>query len=382
MNFTVKPVSGKLNPGHQTLLPSVHHHRPLFLRPISSISFRTSPPPRSPSFSLALVRASSSSSFQISNASSEENPSSRLPNKSLNPLQNPNGYSTSATPALAGFPFSFIKTTLIATAAAAAIFFSRFKFFNVKPAFAALSTGVAATVETAPNDVAGEEEKEKMLEEHLDSNPSDVEALRSLMEIRIKNNKLQEAILVVDKLIELEPAEVEWPLMKSHLYIYSGDAESAKKGFSEIISNDPFRVEAYHGLVMAESQDDSSAELTQIDEKIQEAMKMCKKENRKNDLRDFKLLRAQILVIQGKYNDALNLYQELVKEEPRDFRPYLCQGIIYTLLRKNDEAEKSFEKYRRLVPKGHPYARYFEDNMIATKVFAQKVEKEMATSKS
>ncbi|KAK4396272.1 protein SLOW GREEN 1, chloroplastic [Sesamum angolense] len=90
--------------------------------------------------------------------------------------------------------------------------------------------------------------------------------------------------------MELEPEEVEWPMMRAHLYAYNGELELAKNGFNELLMKDPFRVEAYHGL-----------------------------------------------------------------EEPRDFRPYLCQGIIYTLLRKNGEAEKNFEKYRRLVPKGHPY---------------------------
>lgn len=387
MNYTVKPVATKVNYGRQPLIPSVHHHRPFFSRPITSLSFRTAPPLRSSqSYPLAPIRASSSSpppppppAFQFSNASSEDNHTPCLPNKSLNLQQNPNRHPLRTFPAV--FQFSFIKTTLIATAAAAAIFFSRFHFSNVKPAYASAS-GAAATVETTPNDAAADEEREKYFEEHLLSNPDDIEALRNLMEVRIKNRKMQEAIAVLEKLIELEPNEVEWPLMKSHLYIYTGDVESAKRGFSEIISKDPFRVEAYHGLVMAESQDESSGELEQIESRIEDAMKMCKKEDKKNDLRDFKLLLAQIRVIEGKYDEALKLYQDLVREEPRDFRPYLCQGIIYTLLRKNDDAEKSFEKYRRLVPKGHPYARYFEDNMIATKVFAQKVENERAGSKS
>lgn len=203
------------------------------------------------------------------------------------------------------------------------------------------------------------------------------------MEIRIKNQKTQEAILIVEKLIELEPDEVEWPLMKSHLHSYVGETELAKSGFNGIILKDPLRVEAYHGLVMAASQDDvDTEELNEIKKRIDMAMIMCKKENKKNDLRDFRLLLAQIHVIESKYDEAIKLYQDLVKEEPRDFRPYLCQGIIFTLLRNKVEAEKNFEKYRRLVPSGHPYARYFEDNMIATKVFAQKVENERTGSKS
>lgn len=231
-------------------------------------------------------------------------------------------------------------------------------------------------------DAISEEERERAIEEHLVTHPDDVEALRILMEIRIKNKKMLDAISIIDKLIELEPNETEWPLLKSHLYVNSGEIELAKVGFNEILKKDPFRVEAYHGLVMAASQDESIEELAEIEKKVEEGIKLCKKERKKSDLRDFKLLLAQIRVIEGKYEDALKVYQELIKEEPRDFRPYLCQGIIYTLLRKNNEAEKCFEKYRRLVPQGHPYARYFDENMIATKVFAQRAENERASSKS
>ncbi|KAJ8532908.1 hypothetical protein K7X08_015797 [Anisodus acutangulus] len=235
---------------------------------------------------------------------------------------------------------------------------------------------------TNVSDTVPEEQKESEIQEHLVSHPDDVEALRSLMEIYIKNKKMLDAISIIDRLIELEPNEPEWPLLKSHLYVNFGEVELAKVGFNEILKKDPFRVEAYHGLVMAASQDESIEEIQGIEKKVDEGMRLCKKENKKIDLRDFKLLLAQIRVIEGKYEDALKVYQELVKEEPRDFRPYLCQGIIYTLLRKSNEAEKCFEKYRRLVPQGHPYARYFDENMIATKVFAQRAENERDGSKS
>lgn len=226
------------------------------------------------------------------------------------------------------------------------------------------------------------QEEEKTLEEHLSSHPDDIQALKSLMEVKIKNGKVQEAIGILNQLINLEPEDSEWQLLKYHLHSYGGDHDSAKSGFEQILTKDPLRVEAYHGLVMAASAKESPDELKDVEKRILEGMEKCKKSKKKDDLRDFKLLLAQIRVIQGDYNDALKIYQELSKEEPRDFRPYLCQGIIYTLLGKNDDAEKNFGKYRRLVPKGHPYTRYFDDNMVATKVFAQKVENERAYSKS
>ncbi|XP_008794537.2 protein SLOW GREEN 1, chloroplastic-like [Phoenix dactylifera] len=263
---------------------------------------------------------------------------------------------------------SLLRPAGVVLAASAALLLARFHC-------PAPATAVSPPPATVQSDTLTEDEKERTLEEYLDSHPDDVRSLRALMELKVKSRKLPEAIDIVDRLIALEPGERDLPLLKAHLRNYSGDAETAKQGFEEVLQQDPFCVEAYHGLVMAASQSEESyAELDGILKRVEGALEMCKKAKKKEDLRDFKLLVAQIRVIEGKYEDALKIYEELVKEEPRDFRPYLCQGIIYTLLRKKDEAEKHFQKYRRLVPKGHPYARYFEENMMAMKIFGQMEE--------
>lgn len=196
------------------------------------------------------------------------------------------------------------------------------------------------------------------------------------MEVRIKAKKLQQAIEVIDRLIELEPEDTEWPMLKAQIHSYGGDFELAKKEFEEILAKDPVRVEAYHGLVMAYSE--SGQKMKELEKRIEGAMEKCKKEKKYKDFRDFKLLIAQIRVIEGNHWEALKVYEALVKEEPRDFRPYLCMGILYTLLKKKDEAEKQFEKFRKLVPRNHPYREYFVDNMVATKIFGEKAEREGA----
>uniref|UniRef100_A0A7N0RGT4 Chloroplast lumen common family protein n=1 Tax=Kalanchoe fedtschenkoi TaxID=63787 RepID=A0A7N0RGT4_KALFE len=331
------------------------HHRPPLSAPVSSISFQT-PPLKPVSFAKSLpVR-----SIKASSSSVERNAKSHL-SETLKPL---------AT--------SLLKSTCVAVAAAALVM-ARFGLGSL-PAIAAPISPLVMEKEYASG--LPDEEKERNLEEYLSSHPDDVEALRSLMELKIKNQKLQEAIGVIDRLIQIEPGEKEWPLLKAHLYSYNGEYETARAQFEEVLAKDPLRVEAYHGLVMAVSQSSSGDELKGVFERIEKAMEVCKKERKKEDLRDFKLLVAQIRVTEGNYNEALKVYQGLVKEEPRDFRPYLCLGIIYTLLKKSDEAEKQFHMYKRLVPKEHPYAQYFDDNMVATKVFSQKVAREMASSKS
>ncbi|WZZ66115.1 hypothetical protein YC2023_077485 [Brassica napus] len=315
--------------------------------------------PKHPTFApfRPLIRANSSFKHTPIKASSS---------KSQNPI----------TPLQKSTPFRLFKSTCITLTTAAALLFVN---LQLKP------PAIAAPVTPPPSTESKEqhvtlEEEERALEEHLATHPPDVDSLRSLMEVKIRSRKLTEAVEVVDRLIKLEPEEPEWPVLKANIFTYSGEIDSAKASFEEILAKDPLRVEAYHGLVMAYS--DAGLDLNEVESRIEEAMLRCKKENNHNDFRDFKLLLAQIRVIEGKHGEALKLYRELVKEEPADFRPYLCQGVIYTLLKKKDKAEEQFDKFRELVPENHPYREYFMDNLIASKLFSEKTQREMAGSES
>ncbi|KAE9621854.1 putative tetratricopeptide-like helical domain-containing protein [Lupinus albus] len=326
---------------------SLNLHRSSLPSSSSSPFFRSfKPPPLSTSsFKLSLIKSS------LNDPAFHNNPKHTFPDL-LQTLISP-----------------VVETTCIVIAATA------FFFTRHMPVTAANIPPLSTTVASEPNAVVAAE-SEGVLESRLSENPNDTEALRNLMELKIRARKINQAIQVIERLIEIEPEELEWPLLKANMHVYNDDQELARNVFEEILKRDPLRVEAYHGLVMAISE--SNQPLNGVLKRVEVAVENCKKEKKDSVVRDFKLLIAQIKVMEGYFSEALKNYQDLVKEEPRDFRPYLCQGIIYTLLRKKDEAEKHFEKFRGLVPKNHPYREYFEDNMFATKFFSQKFEREGA----
>eukprot|EP00268_Persea_americana_P009297 TRINITY_DN13703_c2_g1_i1.p1 TRINITY_DN13703_c2_g1~~TRINITY_DN13703_c2_g1_i1.p1 ORF type:complete len:357 (+),score=85.88 TRINITY_DN13703_c2_g1_i1:170-1240(+) len=271
-------------------------------------------------------------------------------------------------------PLSSLLKSISLSIATIALLLSR---FPTKPTFAAAAPPTTAESTPVAADAVQEEEEEKEKEkertflEYLDSHPDNEDALKALMATQIKLGKLIEAIDSVDRLILLQPTKKEWLLLRSHLHLHVRDVETAKSAFEDIIAADPFDIEAYHGLTMAVAQS-GPGELDALIGRIEDVMESCKKAKMKENLRDFKLLVAQIKVVEEKFEDALKLYQELVKEEPRDFRPYLCQGILYTLMGKKEDAEQQFGKYRRLVPRGQPYSRYFDEKELMKKGFSFK----------
>nr|VDC62511.1 unnamed protein product [Brassica rapa] len=253
-------------------------------------------------------------------------------------------------------PFRFLKSTCITLTTAAALLSLN---LHLKP------PAIAAPL-TPPNTM---EEKETALEEQLAAHPHDVDTLRSLMEVKFRSGEFTDAIKLTDRLIKLEPDQPKWPVQKAKCFLYSGDKESAKTVYQEILAKDPLRPEAHHGLCMASS--DEGLDWKKVESIIEEAMLSCRKENRHKEYRGFKLLMAQIRVVRGKHGEALKLYQELAEEEPGDFWPYFCQGAIYTLLNKEDKAEEQYLKFKKLVPENYNYIEDFlVSNLFAGELFS------------
>ncbi|KAK7301528.1 hypothetical protein RJT34_12394 [Clitoria ternatea] len=97
------------------------------------------------------------------------------------------------------------------------------------------------TSESFTEDVSKEvEEAEKAIEEQLRRNPDDTDALRSLLEVKVKGHNIEGAI-----------------------------------------KKDLFHVEVYHGLVMVTS--DSNEPLTKM-KRVEVAVETCKKQKKDSDI--------------------------------------------------------------------------------------------------
>ncbi|XP_010486521.1 PREDICTED: protein SLOW GREEN 1, chloroplastic-like isoform X1 [Camelina sativa] len=234
---------------------------------------------------------------------------------------------------------SLLKTTFITLTAAAALF-SASSFLISKPALT--TTPVTTVLETT-------------LEKHLETHSNDVESLVSLAKIKFESDKCDQAIETMNRLIEIEPQEQKWPGMKARILSFFCKNKLAIEAFEEILSTDPIRVDALHYLVMEYY--DSKPKLLEAEKRIKYAIRRCKdmKKKKTKEIRGLRMLIAQIRVLEGNTVEAIRICEELVKEDPEDYKVYLFQGLVYTLLKKGDEAKKQFEQVARILPENHSY---------------------------
>ena len=220
--------------------------------------------------------------------------------------------------------------------------------------------------EEKENDNRRESEQSSPLSEFLETNSEAVDALKSLLQQKLENGEDEEALKILKRLVSAQPEVTEWKFLMARLLNEMGDTENARKVFEEILAHNPLSFEAlFENALLMDRRGEGEAVIT----RLQEALSIAEEKNKAKEARDVRLIMAQIQFLQKNVDEALNIYQQLTKEDPNDLRPYFCRGMIYSLLDKNVEAREQFAKYRELSPKRFDVEGYLRTPLSRMKLF-------------
>lgn len=92
----------------------------------------------------------------------------------------------------------------------------------------------------------GEIEDEEMYVKLLEQNPRNVEALKMVVNVKMKKGKTKEAVEYVERLIKIQPNEMEWRLLQALCYEMMGQLSMAKRLFKDILKQRPLLLRALH----------------------------------------------------------------------------------------------------------------------------------------
>lgn len=92
----------------------------------------------------------------------------------------------------------------------------------------------------------GDDEEEDMFEKILEREPRNVEALKVVVYGKMRRGRTSEAVKYVERLIKIQPREVEWRLLQALCYEMMGQLSTAKRLFKEILKKRPLLLRALH----------------------------------------------------------------------------------------------------------------------------------------
>ncbi|KAL6550176.1 hypothetical protein OROMI_020664 [Orobanche minor] len=87
---------------------------------------------------------------------------------------------------------------------------------------------------------------EEMCAKLLRENPENVDALKMFVNLLMRRGKTGEAVEYVEKLIELQPNEMEWRLLQALCCEMIGNLSKAKSLFQNILKQKPLLLRALH----------------------------------------------------------------------------------------------------------------------------------------
>uniref|UniRef100_A0A2N9G3A5 Uncharacterized protein n=1 Tax=Fagus sylvatica TaxID=28930 RepID=A0A2N9G3A5_FAGSY len=103
-----------------------------------------------------------------------------------------------------------------------------------------------ANMEEKRDTQEGKSEEEDMYEKVLEKEPRNVEALKVVLFGKMRRGETKEALKCVERLVDEEPDEVEWRLLKALCYETMGKLRKAKRLYKEILKERPLLLTALH----------------------------------------------------------------------------------------------------------------------------------------
>lgn len=235
-------------------------------------------------------------------------------------------------------------------------------------------------------------------EEALKQNPDDLSARRILARIytrligdqqqgKIKEDMLKRAIEQYRKITEMAPQDVNSWLMLGRLEKVAQNSVESEKAYKKVLELEPENEDALTGIAMvyADVGDTRRAAemLSRAAEKTPSLRTLAALASAYEQMRDYenaastlrraiemapqnpelKRALAQNLLLSGKLDESLALYQEMASEDPKDASLQLRISQIFRQQRKFDKAHEASRKAKEIDPESVEI-RYNEVNLL------------------
>ena len=190
----------------------------------------------------------------------------------------------------------------------------------------------------------------------LEREPENQTALKGLLEARLQlisqgSGKVEELLDPLQKLAKLNPAQAEYTVLLAQVQQQTGDREAAAQTYRNILALQPGNVDALQGFVTLLLQEERPAQAVDL---LQNTLKTASQTNQSQpgsvDVPAVQLLLGQVYVSQQQFQEALSLYDELIKQDANDFRPVFAKAIVFQEQGKTQEAQTLFTSAEDLAP--------------------------------
>jgi len=190
----------------------------------------------------------------------------------------------------------------------------------------------------------------------LQREADNVTALRGLLQVRLELigqgvGDIKDVVSPLEKLAKLNPETTEYGILLAQAKERTGDREGAAQAYRAILAAKPGEIKALQGLVnllLVQQRPEAAIGL------LQDTLKAATAANQSKpgsiDTTSVELILGQVYAVGKRFEEAIAIYDESAKANPKDFRPTLGKAIVLKEQGKTDEAKTLFDKATELAP--------------------------------
>lgn len=181
----------------------------------------------------------------------------------------------------------------------------------------------------------------------LEREPDNQTALRGLLDTRLQQGDLKQAIEPLEKLARLNPQQSDYLLLLAEAKEQIQDYAGATGSYRALLASHPEDLRALTGLTnLLQSQNRHIEAISVVKDTIDRALKSTSQPGDPASLIDIvsvQLLLGKIYFEQKNYPEALKAYKQAQQIDVNDFRPILATAIVLKEQGKNQEARPLFQ---------------------------------------
>lgn len=206
-----------------------------------------------------------------------------------------------------------------------------------------------------PNQNISDQEKLKNqiegFEAVLKTDPKNQTALIGLVNLRNQLGKTKETIEPLQTLSDTFPDQPEYRMTLARTFIELKDPKSATAEYRKILTTKPGYIPALQSIVSIELSDKRPESAIGI---LQDTLKTAETANKIQanavDTNSVRWILGEVLRQQNRIDEAIASYDLMIKDNAKDFRPYVGKAQLKQVQGKEDEAKKLFDKSIELAP--------------------------------
>ncbi|MEM9137472.1 MAG: tetratricopeptide repeat protein [Cyanobacteria bacterium P01_F01_bin.42] len=197
------------------------------------------------------------------------------------------------------------------------------------------------------------EDQEKGYKSVVDREPNNETALRGLFEtraqlIRIGKRTPEDLIDPLEKLRAINPEQTDIAVLLAQTHEQVGDREAAAQTYRDVLDQSPGDINALQGLVSLFVQENQSASAVEL---LRSTLAANQSESSDTfDKSAVQILLGDVYASQGSFDQALELYDQLLAESPSDYRPMVGKALALKKQGSASDAQVWFDKAASSAP--------------------------------